>query len=312
MKDLLRRAFVENGTLKIVALLLAVTLYIAVRGDRDTTMSFYLRVAYTEPADRVMTSKPVDALRVTVTGSWSRVRHFDGRDVEPLQVDLTRLSDGDYIFQADTIRLPAGLRVVSINPPSIRLTFEERGHKVVPVRADTVGALVHGYRLDRLEVAPAVATVRGAHSVIGAITEVRTQPVSLDGRSSSFEARVALAPTEANVTVDGPPTIVVRVMVSESLAVMTLPGVPLRIRPANGALPVKAGVRTSTDKVRVVLRGPENALDELDRARITAHVNWHAEDDKATHARLARVDIEGVPPGVAIEVEPREVTLLPR
>src|SRR5687768_3913484 len=86
MNDFLRRAFLENAALKLVALLLSLTLFIVVRGDRDTTISFDLPVAYTENSNRVLVSRPVDAVRVTVKGPWTRMRHFDERAVEALRV----------------------------------------------------------------------------------------------------------------------------------------------------------------------------------------------------------------------------------
>src|SRR4051812_26266858 len=106
IREFLRRAFLDNAALKLVALLLSLTLFIVVRGDRDTSISFSLPVAYTETEGRVMTSRPVDNVRVTVRGPWTRLRKFDERQVEPLRVDLGNLSDGEYVFSEETIKVP--------------------------------------------------------------------------------------------------------------------------------------------------------------------------------------------------------------
>jgi YbbR domain-containing protein len=311
-KDWLRRALFENAAYKLVALLLSLTLFIVVHGDKDTVISFYLRVGYTEPVDRVFVGKPVDAVRVTVKGPWTRVRRFDERQVEPLQIDLAKLSDGEYVFSDDMIKLPPGLRVTSINPPSIRLQFEERASKVVAVRPVVDGEPAHGYRVAKLEANPAYVMVRGPKGVIDAMTEVSTRPLGVEGKSATVEDKLTLEPPEGHVEVVDRPTIEVRAIIVEDQGDLAVEHVPVVVRwMGPQAAPATALFAVAPTEVSVRLRGPRAVLERVDSRQVTAHVTLHAEDVARPSARPARVLVEGVPAGVAIDVTPREVTLTP-
>jgi YbbR domain-containing protein len=313
VRAFVRRALLDNAALKLVALLLSLTLFIVVRGDRDTSISFYLPVAYTETEGRVMTSRPVDSVRVTVAGPWTRVRKFDERQVEPLHVDLSKLPDGDYVFANDLIQLPPGLRVTSINPPSIRLQFEERASKVVAIKPTFDGLPARGYTLGEVSVTPSHVTVRGPKSVVDAMSEVQTRPINIDGLTTGGEERVALEPTEPHVTVVERQTIDVQFRIVEELGMLALGPLRVEVHPAPGiTLAVPASATTQPAKVKLLLRGAKNILDRIDPNEVATYVTWHAEDSRVNAPRPARVVVEGVPPGVAIEVDPRDVTLVPR
>jgi YbbR-like protein len=312
IRDILRRAFFDNAALKLVALLLSLTLFIVVRGDKDTSISFFLPVAYSETEGRVMTSRPVDSVRVTAAGPWTRIRKFDERQVEPLHVDLSKLSDGEYMFSEDLVQLPPGLRVTSINPPSIRLQFEERASKVVAVKPEFDGQPARGYSLGEVTVSPSHVNVRGPKSVVDAMSEVHTRHISVDGLTSGGEERVALEATEPHVTVDQQ-TIDVRFRIVEEMGVLSLGPLPVEVHPAPGLkLAVPVGATTEPAKVKLTLRGAKNLLDRIDPNEVLTYVTFHAEDARATAPRPAGVVVEGVPAGVAIEVDPRDVTLATR
>ncbi len=310
VRDAVRRAFVENAALKIVALLLSVTLFIVVHGDKDSVISFNLRVGYTEASDRVLVSPMVDEVRVTVKGPWTRVRRFDDRSVEPIHVDLSKLSDGDFTFQDDMIHLPPGLRVASVNPPSLRVRFESTGTKIVAVTPELAGEPARGFRIDRKVASPTHVLVRGPKSIVEAMTEVKTRQISVADKNASFQTRVELEPLEQHVTIVDAPPIDVDVQISEEPAQLGLAHVAVVVRPPpQSAVPLDpARVKIVPAVVDIVLRGGKNAIEGVDRRHIVPHVNLHAEDVGAA-AREAEVLVEGVPAGVAVEVHPNVVTL---
>ena len=52
----------------LLELLIAVTLFVLVRSDKDATSAAYVKVIYALPKDRVLVSDPVTEVRVTVRG----------------------------------------------------------------------------------------------------------------------------------------------------------------------------------------------------------------------------------------------------
>jgi hypothetical protein len=311
IREFLRRALVDNAALKLVALLLSLTLFIVVRGDRDTSISFHVPVAYTETEGRVMTSRPLDSVRVTVRGPWTRLRKFDP-PAEPVHVDLASVSDGEYVFPDDAVKVPPGLRV-AYDPPSIRLQFEERATKVVAVKPDFEGQPARGYALGDVTITPSHVSVRGPKSIVDAMSEVHTGPIKIDGDTTGGEERVSLEPTEPHVTIVDRQTIEVRYRIVEELGMLVLGPLRVEIHPAPGlALAAPASTATDPARVKLTLRGAKNILDRVDPSEVATYVTWHAEDARSNAPRPARVIVEGVPAGIAIDVDPRDVTLIPR
>jgi len=116
MKEFLRRAFTENAALKTVAFILAVTLFILVRGDKETERNIPVSVAYVKPQDQTLLGDVPGSVEVRVRGPWTRIKRLDASDVDPILVDLTRAAEGELRIAEDLIHLPPGLRVASIKP----------------------------------------------------------------------------------------------------------------------------------------------------------------------------------------------------
>jgi YbbR domain-containing protein len=116
MRDLLRRAFIENAPLKGVAMILAITLFILVRGDKDTERSVRVALAIVRPEGRVLVANPPDEVEVTLRGPWTRIKRLNPKDVDPIVLDLSKVDDGDITLDSTMVHIPAGLRVASIKP----------------------------------------------------------------------------------------------------------------------------------------------------------------------------------------------------
>ncbi|MBI4508724.1 MAG: hypothetical protein HY698_03745 [Deltaproteobacteria bacterium] len=309
MREILRRAILDNAALKLVSFILAVTLFILVRGEKDTVKLAHMRVVYTFPEDRVLMSEPLSEIRVMVKGPWTRVKRFDEKEMDPVHVDLTKVTDGELSFQEDMLRLPPGLQVISINPSSIRLEFQKTTTKSVPVEVTLDGVPLHGYKVERTVARPEKVTIRGAKSVVDATTSVLTRRIPVEGRSSSLVERTHLAPTEEHVQVVGGGPIEVELTIVEEPAQLTLADIPIEVS-ALSLQPSLAGrAEVTPTNATVVLRGGLNAIEAVSRHRVTAVVEAHADDAARGRGRKAPVLVQGVPMGVAVEVHPREVTL---
>ena len=127
-RPLFVRIFTDELPLKILSLVLAVTLFVLVRNDKDATSGAYVKVIYTLPEDRVLVSDPVPEVKVSVRGPWTKLQHLD-RSLEPLHIDLTRVHTPEVRIDEDMIKVPAGVRVSSIVPSEVHVEFEPVGAK---------------------------------------------------------------------------------------------------------------------------------------------------------------------------------------
>ena len=111
MRDFLRRWFLENVALKSVALVLAVTLFILVRGEKETERSVRVRLAYVKPDDRTLVTEVPQTVDVWVRGPWTRIKRLDTEDIDPVVVDLAKVGDGEVTLEEVADHGPARHRL---------------------------------------------------------------------------------------------------------------------------------------------------------------------------------------------------------
>jgi len=306
-KGALRRwihgALFDNVGLKFLSIVLAITVFLLVNTDRDREITARVGVAYTLPDDKVLVSDRQDEVRVTVKGPWQRLRKFDEREVDRINLDLRKAPSGDILLTPDMIKVPSGLTVVSINPRTIHVAFDRRVEKIVEVAAQASGRPQHGYVVSEIKPAPATIKVRGAEGTLAALTTVHTREISLEGRAESFVAETEFVPPDG-VEVEGSPQVVLHVTVDEELVNRKLPGLVVGVR-GDGIDPARWAVAPA--QVEVTLTGTLLAVEKA-RAAIAPVVRLSAGD---TRTREADVAIDNLPPGIGVKVSPERVKVTP-
>src|SRR5688500_17239508 len=143
----LRGAFSDNLGLKLLSLILAATVYLLVNSDEHREINARVRVAYVLPPDKALVSERVDEVRVTIRGPWRRLKRFDEREIDRIDVDLTDVQGGEVPITPEMINVPRGLEITSIEPPVVRVAFEDLATKQVPVVPSFAGRPMHGYQI---------------------------------------------------------------------------------------------------------------------------------------------------------------------
>jgi len=307
-RDWFRAAFVENATLKLVAFMLALTVFFLVHSDKRAVVNMTVGVSYSVPAGKVLASRPPDEVRLTVRGSRRLIKRVDEREIERIHVDLPDTT-GEFVFQNEMIRLPAGLELVSINPASFPLRLERPEERVVPVEMQLVGELPDGYEVIGRSLEPDKVTITGAESSVRATRAVQTRAIPLEGRVQTFVEEVPLSPSEEFVHIsDGVQTVKVRVQVGKKIGSKQLGKQKITIVAGADVAPeTVARFVTEPAEVDVGLSGPILALETVDSVEL--EVRLMPTDLVPGAARLVPVVVRGLPEGVASEIRPSEVTV---
>jgi YbbR domain-containing protein len=306
LRRVLRRWLYENAAIKLVALILSITLFILVSGEKVSERSLRVGVAYVRPEDRALVSSVPDSVDVWVRGPWTRIKRLDPADVDPIVVDLTKIGDGEVRLNERDIRVPAGLEVRSIRPATVQIAFERQ--KRLPVLPELVGVPPEGFYVERVVAEPAVIAVRGAENALHGLAEVRTLPVSVAGKRAAFREKVSLAPLGPGVESDVD-SVDLDVQIVEEMRERRLPATPVTVEPPSGAARPAGTLDAAPPVVDIVLRGGAEAMRKLDTRKIQALVESRVEDFVPGATRAAPVLVTGAPPGVAVEVRPREISL---
>jgi len=299
----LRSALLDNLALKGLSMILAITVFLLVNTDREREISARVGVSYTLPDDRVLVSDRLDEVRVTVKGPWQRLRRFDEREIDRINIDLRRTPSGDFPLTIDMITLPSGLRVTSITPKTVRVLFDRRVEKIVEVTPALTGRPMHGYFVSEVKPTPATIRVRGAAGTLAALSAVRPRDVSVEGRTESFTADTE-AVTPDGVEPAGTAQVSLHVAIDEELVTRKLPGIVVRVA-GEGVDPSRWAVTPA--QIEVSLTGTVLAIEKA-KAVLAPMVKLSANDTKA---REVPVSIEGLPPGIGVKISPERVKVMP-
>jgi YbbR domain-containing protein len=303
IRRFIRGALFDNLGLKFLSMVLAITVFLLVNTDRDREISARIGVSYTLPDDKVLVSERLDEVRISIKGPWQRLRRFDERELERINIDLRRAQAGEVYITPDMITLPSGLRVTSISPRTVRVAFDRRVEKLVEISPQLVGRPLHGYVVSEVKPMPATVKVRGAERALKSLTSVRTTEVSVDGRAEAFATEAKLL-TPDDVEPAGSGEVLVQIQIEEELVTRKLPGEPVRVV-GEGVDPARWQV--TPGQVDIVLTGTLLAVEKA-KAALVPVVKPSAND---TRPREVAVSIEGLPPGIGVKISPERVKISP-
>jgi hypothetical protein len=227
-------ALFDNVGLKFLSIVLAITVFLLVNTDRDREITARVGVSYTLPDDKVLVSDRLEELRITIKGPWRRLRKFDERELERVDLDLSHATAGDLRITPDMVHLPSGLQITSISPSTVHVAFDRRVDKIVEIAPQLVGRPAHGYVVAEVKANPATMKVRGAESVVSALSSVRTREIALDQHADAFDTDVDVLPPDG-VELLGPAHVGVHVAIDEELVTRKLPGLAVVARGDEGA-----------------------------------------------------------------------------
>jgi YbbR domain-containing protein len=294
----------DNLLLKFLSMVLAVTVFLLVNTDKDNDITVSAPLKYEYPADKVLVSEEIPAVRVTIKGPWRRLKEFDERALGEIRLDLSHAPTGDVPITIDMVtNLPPGLVVKDISPRTVRVAFDRRVEKLVEVDPVTGGRPQHGYVLAEIKSVPATVKVRGGERLLAAISTIRTSEISLEGRTESFEQLAELAPSEG-VSIDPTLRVGVSVRIEEELVTRRTTGQVVTVK-GDGIDPAKWAV--TPPQVEVSLTG---ALLAVEKARTTMIPIVKLSPSDRT-GRDAEVMLEGLPPGVGVRISPERVKVTP-
>jgi YbbR domain-containing protein len=301
-----RRGLFHNWPLKLAALFLSLTLYVAVAAQEQETQDFAMRLDVRVPPGRTLLSDPPN-VRVTLRGKGGellKLRLF--RQVITLRVPdtLSTATWGTTIEPSD-IELPKGadLQVADISPRDITLQLDPVASKEVPIVARVEVQPESGQALEGgLQITPSMAKIVGPDRQVAAIESVTTEPTAFERVHGSFTRFVPL---------DTTPLGVVRLAPKEVRVTGTTATVFERVF---NLLPIESGAGPLTGyelqpaRAAVTVRGPEALVQALtkDSLKVIVHLTGPIADS-ATVAVLVVA-----PRGVVAHAVPDSVLIVRR
>lgn len=294
----------RNWMLKLFCLLLAFAVW---QGIREST-SFEVVVSdvpviLTAGDGRAVLDQSTDVVSIRFRGSRDDIRYISREQVS-LEVDLSGRTDRmrqTIKFAPRYVKAPSRARAVHFYPSDVNVIVDREVERVLPVKAAYEGQLPDGIQLENAVCDPASIRVRGAEQRLLNLEQIRTVPISLDGRYNSFQTHVAVAATGQS-WIASPDRVSVELTLVEHVATRRIEKTLVR--------PLLASDDTRTVKIRpervdVILRGSPQRLENLNVREVYLYIDCTELTESTDYEVPVRVDL---PPGVQVEkIEPAVV-----
>jgi YbbR domain-containing protein len=258
VEKLLRRIFIEDWSLKLLSLAIAIVLWMLVTGqNQPVTAHLNVQLNFIRPQSLEISNDPPRTVDVLVIGSRNKLDDLTALDLVAT-VDLSDQRAGERVLRlADRaqISLPQGIKVDGYQPSAIPIRLEEIVERQIPVEPKLEGKPEEGFEVYSVYPNKGSVAVRGPASRVNALQKVLTESIWLTGHKESF--------TASNVAIDVPdpkvdlrePMVNVNVEIGERRVEKTFTGVSVstadggKVQPATTTMTV-LGVATLVNSLK--------------------------------------------------------------
>jgi YbbR domain-containing protein len=183
MKDFLRRRVLHNFGIKLLSLVLAVGLWVAVASDPPAEIAVSVPIEFRAiPENLEINTESVPRAEIRVRGPRRVVRSLQQSDIYA-EIDLGGMKPEERTFDltAQQVHKPSELEVVQVIPNQFHLTFDTRLTRQVPVRPRVFGNFAPGYQIGKITAEPATISISGPRKRVEAVEAAITDPIDASG-----------------------------------------------------------------------------------------------------------------------------------
>ncbi|MGH9545920.1 MAG: CdaR family protein [Terriglobales bacterium] len=183
MKDFFQRHVLHNFGIKLLSLVLAVGLWLAVTRDPVAEVAVDVPIEFRNiPENLEIDTESVPRAEIRVRGPQRVVRRLQPADIY-VGLELDGMKPGEHTFDltGQQVHQPRELEVVQVIPSEVHLTFDTRVTRQVPVHPRVFGRFAAGYEIARVETDPPTITISGPRKRVEAAEAAITDPVDASG-----------------------------------------------------------------------------------------------------------------------------------
>jgi len=185
--------FIRSSGLKLLAVLIAVVLWIQVHGQGvgSLSMDVPLQVQGLQ-SDMVIVNDLPDQVRVTISGLQARLSGLKPAYIRvPLDASgLTKPGVVERALKASDIKLPVGLTIEKLQPDRLQLQIDRVVKREIAVKPRL--ELPEGWKALDVRVEPAKAALLGPEVWLDVLSEVKTTAVHPEIKPGPFEMKVGV------------------------------------------------------------------------------------------------------------------------
>jgi YbbR domain-containing protein len=255
VEKLFRRIFLEDWSLKLLSLAIAIVLWLVVTGQNEpVTAHLNVQLNFIRPQALEISNDPPRTVDVMLTGSRNKLDDLTALDLVAT-VDLSDQHSGERVLRLidrAQISLPQGVKVDGYQPSAIPIRLEPILERQIAIEAKLEGKPPDGYEVYGVHPNKGSVTVRGPESRVNGLQKVFTESIWVSGHKETFTApNVAIDIADSKVDLVDP-VVNVEVEIGEKPVEKTFTGVATST--ATGSIGPRATITVS---------GPPSVLNAL-------------------------------------------------
>jgi YbbR domain-containing protein len=184
MIGFLRRWVLHNFWLKILSLLLATGLWLAISPDQELAeVAVRVPIEFQHvPPHLEISSITIPEAQIRVRGPERLIRGMRAADIHA-ELELGDAKPGERTFDltAQQIRHDRELHVVQVVPGQVHLSFDTRLTREVEIHPRVTGNFVEGEQIGKVVVDPQTVSITGPRHHVEMVDAATTDPVDASG-----------------------------------------------------------------------------------------------------------------------------------
>ncbi|MCO6432623.1 MAG: hypothetical protein J5J00_17355 [Deltaproteobacteria bacterium] len=291
----------KNLTLKLFSLLIAVMLAYYVHSDSSEgvvaiTVPIELKGL---PADRIVTSPFPRQVQLSVKGpSFLLGQLYPNPPSMRVKVPPDVGNRFTVTFNKSDVNLPAGIKVISIEPSTMEFTFDTLAKKEVPVQVLQAGSLKSGIKIAEMAVIPSTVSITGPQSELAAIKSIATEAIELGEISADTEMTLELKKV-GRWTEFSASEVHLKISLVKEQKERSFADLPVEIRTMQ-----RQAFELEPAKVMIEVSGPKEVINGIKAEAVVPYVKLGPED---APGKSYQVNVD-LPKGVAVVIiEPDKV-----
>ena len=299
---------IENWPAKVLSVALAVILFVFHRMSTMATRPLSVPLAIETSSSLVPASAYPQNVRIQLRGEDDGIKSIAESDIEAY-VDFSGYeAKGQYRAPVQIRKKGSALGVepleISVNPLEVSVQLDLRISKTLPVTANIRGNVASGFDLISYSISPEEVVVSGPMDVLENLSEMKTDPIDLDGRRVDFSIDVKIAREYPFLSFRGTETAEFQGLVRPSVPVRNIEAIPILLIGLDERFAADSGGRMGS----VRLEGDQSLLDAFRPSPAFLSVDCSVLSEPGTYTLPVMVNLPNS--FVLIRLEPEELRVI--
>ena len=251
----------ENWPVKIICLVFAVFLSEFYRGTLLDRRSLIIPLTVENNGSLAPAEQYPAKIKVTIWGDATGIGSIGESDITAFINISDFKTEGTYripikVRLAGTVT-PIGNMEISTEPSILTLRLATNVHKQVPVSLSLRGIPADGYEVIESSLEPDTVEIEGPAELVEKITELVTEPLSVEARTSGFSGTAAIINNNPLISIVGKAQVQSMVKINETTIQKKFDNIPIYFENENKELSITAEIKIGSLEVQ----GPKKLLE---------------------------------------------------